>query len=87
MKILKWEKFLEGDLFTGSDIEDYDSNKIGLSAKTIFCKKVSDLKSWIYKDYGLGLQRAIENILSNMSKLIDFNKDSKYQIPLQYLIH
>jgi hypothetical protein len=85
MKILKWEKFLEGDLFTGSGIEGYDSNKIGLSAKTIFCKKVSDLKSWIYKPYGLDLQSAIGKILSKFSTNIDFNKDPKYQIPLEYL--
>ena len=86
MKIFKYGEFVnESDLFTGSGIEGYDSNKIEISDKNKFCLKLSNLKSWIYKDYGLGLQRAIENILSNMSKLIDFNKDSKYQIPLQYL--
>lgn len=85
MKILKWGKFLENDLFAGSGIEGYDSNKIEISDKRKFCQKVSDLKYWIYKPYGLDLQRAVETILSNLSTNIDFNKDPKYQIPLKYL--
>ena len=85
MKILKWGKFLENDLFTGSGVEGYDSNKIEISDKRKFCQKVSNLKYWIYKPYGLDLQQAVENILSNFSTNIDFNKDPKYQTPLKYL--
>ena len=86
MKIFKYGQFVnEADLFTGSGIEGYDSNKIGIAAKNQFCRNVSNLKSWIYKGEGLGFQKAIEKILSSMSKTIDFNKDPKYQIPLKYL--
>jgi hypothetical protein len=86
MKIFKYGQFVnEADLFTGSGIEGYDSNKIGIAAKTQFCRNVANLKSWIYKNDGLGFQSAVEEILSSMSEVIDFNKDPKYQIPLKYL--
>ncbi len=86
MKIFKYEQFVnEADLFTGSGIEGYDSNKIGIAAKTQFCRNVANLKSWIYKSDGLGFQSAVENILATMSTTINFNSDPRYQLPLKLL--
>jgi hypothetical protein len=86
MKIFNYEQFVnEADLFTGSGMEGYDSNKIGIAAKTKFCKNIADLKSWIYKSDGLGFQSAIESIIATMSTTINFNNDPKYQLPLKFL--
>jgi hypothetical protein len=86
MKIFKYGQFVnEADLFTGSSIEGYDSNIIGIAAKTQFCRSLSKLKYWIYKDYGLGFQKAVEGVISKMSDTINFNEDAKYQSPLKLL--
>lgn len=86
MEIFKYKQFVnESDLFSGSGIDGYDSKSIGIAAKDQFCRSLSNLKYWIYKDYGLGFQKAVEGVIATMSVTINFNDDNKYQLPLRLL--